>query len=97
MIRIVKLVLKEEYIESFELLFEERKKTIREMQGCNHLALWQDESDKRIFFTYSKWDNQHHLDLYRFSSFFKNTWTTIKPWFDGKPEAWSVSEKSLQL
>jgi heme-degrading monooxygenase HmoA len=43
-IRIVKMVFKEEEIDSFKLLFDERKSLIRNFEGCTHLELWQDKT-----------------------------------------------------
>lgn len=93
-IRIVQMTFQEKYIADFEKLFQERKETIRGFQGCNHLELWQDAKNKAIFFTYSKWDSEHHLNQYRFSDFFKDTWTKTKALFAEKPQAWSVNQKT---
>ena len=46
MIRIVRLHFKNENIEEFKNLFEERKEKIRNFPGCSYLELWQDEEDK---------------------------------------------------
>ena len=80
-------------IQDFEKLFNERKDTIRKFDGCNHLELWQDANERNIFFTYSIWDSEQHLNHYRFSEFFKDTWGKTKDLFCGPPEAWSVNRK----
>jgi quinol monooxygenase YgiN len=82
-------------IKAFTSLFEERKNTIRSFEGCNHLELWQDAKDPSIFFTYSHWESEKHLDHYRYSEFFRDTWTKTKALFDGKPQAWSVNQKDV--
>lgn len=92
-VRIVQMTFREDCISQFEELFEERKKTIRGFEGCNHLELWQDAKNPSIFFTYSKWDSEEHLNHYRFSDFFKDTWTKTKALFVEKPQAWSVNQK----
>jgi len=89
-IRIVKMVFREEEIEAFQLLFEERKDLIRNFEGCTHLELWQDKTHPNTFFTYSWWDSEEHLNNYRNSHFFDDTWTLTKQKFAAKPEAWSV-------
>jgi hypothetical protein len=43
-----------------------------------------------VFYTYSHWQEPQHLDDYRLSEFFKDTWTTIKPWFNGPAQAFSA-------
>jgi heme-degrading monooxygenase HmoA len=87
------MVFREEKIPHFERLFAERKDRIRGFDGCKHLELWQDEKDSRIFFTYSVWESEMNLDHYRFSSFFKETWSLTKALFDAKAEAWTLTQR----
>jgi heme oxygenase (mycobilin-producing) len=91
-IRIVKMTFRENEIESFKKLFEERKDLIRNFEGCTRLELWQDKMHSTIFFTYSWWDSEEHLNNYRNSHFFDNTWSLTKQKFAAKPEAWSVEK-----
>jgi quinol monooxygenase YgiN len=86
---------RENSVNDFLQLFEERKSKIRHFEGCHHLELWQDENDPCIFFTYSHWESEHHLNLYRFSALFKDTWATTKTFFAAKPQAWSVQRKMV--
>ncbi|HUR11279.1 MAG TPA: antibiotic biosynthesis monooxygenase family protein [Flavitalea sp.] len=92
--RIVKMVFKTESIPQFKLLFESKKQSIRTFPGCEHLELWQDTHDTRIFFTYSRWADDTSLEAYRKSSFFLETWQTTKQLFEGKPEAWTLKAVS---
>lgn len=92
MIRIVKLSFKEEYIENFLLLFEERKQRIRNFEGCNYLELWQDKSEKGVFYTYSIWQEPSDLENYRISDLFQDTWTQVKQWFSHPPQAFSADK-----
>lgn len=94
-IRIVKMIFKENKIEAFQRLFAERKERIRHFAGCKHLELWQDEKEKSIIFTYSIWENEEYLDHYRFSSFFKETWSITKALFYDKPEAWTLNQLAI--
>jgi heme oxygenase (mycobilin-producing) len=90
MIRIVKLTFKEEKILSFQQFFEQRKEHIRNFEGCTHLALWQDAAHENIFYTYSLWESEDHLNRYRTSSLFQETWSQVKQWFSEKPMAFSA-------
>lgn len=92
-IRIVQMTFQEDVIHEFTTLFEERKNTIRGFRGCNHLELWQDSANSNVFFTYSLWNSQADLDHYRFSEFFKDTWSRTKALFAAKPQAWSVEQR----
>lgn len=94
-IRIVKMVFRDEEISNFEALFSERKALIRNFEGCTHLELWQDNDRPQIFFTYSWWDSEAHLAAYRDSSFFDETWQLTKQKFAAKPEAWTVTPRQL--
>lgn len=92
-VRIVQMTFRPEEVENFQLLFDERNERIRHFEGCTHLELWQDAHNPNIFFTYSNWESETHLDHYRFSEFFKDTWARTKALFADKPNAWSVVQK----
>ena len=89
-IRIVKMRFQEDKIEAFLNNFEEVKHHIRNFEGNRFLELYQDKNDKRIFFTYSYWENEEALENYRKSALFDDVWTYTKTLFSDKPEAWSV-------
>jgi heme-degrading monooxygenase HmoA len=93
-VRIVQMTFREDCIKQFSDFFEARKHIIRGFDGCMHLQLWQDSKQPNIFFTYSHWETEAHLDHYRFSDFFKDTWGKTKAMFKDKPQAWSVIIKS---
>ncbi|MCB0478534.1 MAG: antibiotic biosynthesis monooxygenase [Crocinitomicaceae bacterium] len=95
--RIVKMTFKEEHINDFLNYFPEIVDRIRNQEGCNHVDLLHDVSDPRIFFTYSKWDSEKHLNAYRDSELFGQVWPKVKKWFDAKPEAWSVLSVEQEL
>ncbi|RYZ23756.1 MAG: antibiotic biosynthesis monooxygenase [Chitinophagaceae bacterium] len=88
--RVVKMVFRPEEAEAFLTYFESRKERIRGFDGCRHLELWRDHRDPRLFFTYSHWDSEAHLDAYRKSEFFDETWRETKARFAEKAEAWTV-------
>lgn len=92
-LRIVQMTLRPECIEDFGKMFAERKDTIKSFRGCRHLELWQGANDPNVFFTYSHWESEADLDHYRFSEFFKETWTITKAMFAQKAQAWSVEQK----
>lgn len=94
-VRIVKMTFRAEAVAAFLALFEERKEQIRGFEGCLHLELWQEAGNECVFFTYSHWISEAALDHYRFSSFFKDTWTRTRALFDQKAEAWSVNQRSV--
>lgn len=93
LIRIVKLTFKSENIVKFEQIFKETKQYIQGFKGCISLELLQDKTNPNIFFTYSQWASEEHLNNYRNSDFFKSVWSKTKVLFDAKPEAWSVHKK----
>lgn len=80
----------EDKIEAFLNNFEEVKHHIRNFEGNRFLELYQDKNDKRIFFTYSYWENEEALENYRKSDLFNGVWTYTKSLFSDKPEAWSA-------
>ena len=92
-VRIVQMTFREGTLDEFMQLFEARKQYIRSFEGCRHLELWQDEHLPHVFFTYSIWDSEHHLNRYRFSDLFKEIWSNTKPLFAAPAQAWSVNPK----
>ncbi|MCB0568331.1 MAG: antibiotic biosynthesis monooxygenase [Phaeodactylibacter sp.] len=91
--RIVKLTFQEDKVADFLALYEAASPRIRAFPGCRHLELLQcTQPGSKVFFTFSTWDSQEHLDHYRFSEFFKDTWSRTKALFAEKAEAWSVME-----
>ena len=90
LIRVVRMKFRADAVEDFRALFSERKSTIASFDGCTHLELWQDANDPTVFCTYSHWASEAHLDHYRFSDFFKNTWTRTRALFAEKATAWSA-------
>lgn len=89
--RIVKMTFDPTKIEAFKAVFESSKEQIRAMEGCEGLRLLQDLHNPAIFFTYSLWQSEAHLNAYRDSALFEGVWAETKALFAGKPEAWSTS------
>lgn len=88
--RIVKMVFRSSETENFIQLFQERKEQIRGFEGCTHLELFRSTREPDIFFTYSYWESEDALNVYRHSSLFEDTWAKTKVLFSEKPQAWSV-------
>ncbi len=89
LVRIVRMTFKPEKKEDFRILFEKNKLKIRASQGCRDLQLLQDVEQANILITYSLWDSQKHLNIYRNTSFFKEVWAQTKVMFAEKPMAFS--------
>lgn len=90
MLRIVKLTFQEDKLQDFLNFFDTINTKVAGFEGCNGMKLLQDIHQPHVVFTYSDWDDEAALNNYRYSDLFKGVWTTIKPWFDAKAEAWSV-------
>jgi len=90
--RIVKMEFEAEKVEAFKSIFQENQAKIAAQEGCYSVQLLQDIHESNIFFTYSKWESQAHLDLYRETELFKGVWTETKILFCNKPMTWSVQE-----
>ncbi|HEY1045124.1 MAG TPA: antibiotic biosynthesis monooxygenase family protein [Bacteroidia bacterium] len=90
--RIVKMTFRHEELENFMQLFEEVKLKIRNFEGCEGLSLLRDINNQNILFTYSHWQSENHLNQYRNSELFADTWKLTKSKFESKAEAWSVEQ-----
>ena len=87
------MTFREDSSETFKEFASSIKDTIKSFDGCLHLDMLRGIHNPNIFFSYSHWVSENHLNSYRDSEFFKTTWSKTKLWFSDKPEAWSV--KSL--
>lgn len=92
LVRIVKLSFDPSKIDEFLENFDQNKHSIRNFDGCRLLELYNDKKDTNIFFSYSYWESEKHLENYRNSELFKNVWAKTKVLFNNKPEAWSVTK-----
>ena len=90
LVRIVKMTFAADKVDDFVKTFNERKHLIAGFDGCNGVELLRDIENPNVYFTYSRWDSHDHLQQYRRSELFIGVWDTVKKWFAGKPEAWSV-------
>ncbi|MGB0429822.1 MAG: putative quinol monooxygenase [Bacteroidia bacterium] len=93
--RIVKMTFDNEGVEPFVNNFNKVKSQIRGFNGCEHLQLWRDVNEPNTYFTYSKWQSESHLNAYRDSVLFKETWKFTKALFSAKPMAWSVEQMEI--
>ena len=88
--RIVKMSFELEEVEKFKSIYELNWHKIKGFEGCLHVELLQDRSSPSIFFTYSNWESENHLNNYRDSILFKTVWASTKVLFNQKPEAWTL-------
>lgn len=78
--------------EEFLNIFNSSCEKIRNFEGCQYLELLNGSKQKNIFFTHSIWKSEEHLENYRNSELFINTWNATKKLFSDKPEAWSLKK-----
>lgn len=88
--RFVKMTFQPDKIDQFLANFEQNKSKIRNFDGCLYLELLREKDNGNVFFTFSKWKSEEHLNNYRHSDLFKGVWSNTKPLFSDKPAAWSV-------
>lgn len=88
--RIVKMSFKPEEVGAFLKMFDEVKDQIANFDGCEGLILLRDAAETNVFFTYSYWQSEAHLNKYRFSDLFKGVWSNTKIHFNQAPAAWSL-------
>ena len=90
--RIVKMSFDPDKVSNFLAVYSANWNLIRGFEGCNHVELLQTEDSPNIFFTYSIWDSEAHLNKYRDSELFNSVWSRVKPLFNAKPQAWTMNE-----
>lgn len=90
LIRVVRMTFQEDKVSQFLSNFDQNKKHIRNFEGCEHLTLSRDAQAHNIFYTYSIWESEDHLNAYRKSDLFKGVWANTKILFADKPQAFSM-------
>ncbi|MFN4082272.1 MAG: putative quinol monooxygenase [Bacteroidia bacterium] len=88
--RIVRLSFDKTKVNEFVDLFNSTKMQIASFEGCKSLTLLKDFNEPNVFYTYSVWDSEEHLNKYRYSDFFKETWSKTKALFNAKPQVFSL-------
>jgi quinol monooxygenase YgiN len=88
--RMVRMVFREDAVKEFLTLFRQQQASIRAFEGCQYPELLQDTTQQTVFFTHSRWESEIHLENYRRSGLFKDTWAATKKLFADKPAAWSL-------
>ena len=84
------MTFREEKVEAFIANFNTNKEHIRNFEGVEYLELLKDKNQSNVFFTYSVWQSEEHLENYRNSDLFKGVWSKTKPLFALPAEAWSM-------
>ncbi|MFY7706929.1 MAG: putative quinol monooxygenase [Flavobacteriales bacterium] len=90
--RIVKMTFRAEACDDFLILFEEFHKHIRAAEGCLSLKLLRELPEGNVFFTYSTWQDESFLELYKQSDTFGIVWPRTKMLFAEAPQAWTCKE-----
>ncbi|WP_316839722.1 antibiotic biosynthesis monooxygenase family protein [Pedobacter gandavensis] len=90
LIRLVKMQFNADYVMEFQETFKAVQAQIAAFKGCSSVQLLQDQQEQNIFFTISHWQDEAHLEDYRGSNLFRETWAKVKPNFAAKAEAWSL-------
>lgn len=88
--RLVKLSLHPDKTTEFETIFYQSQALIEGFEGCEKTNLFKVSGSAGQYFTISYWQNEQHLENYRASDLFKNVWSTVKPLFSAKAEAWTL-------
>ncbi len=90
--RIVKMDIRPGLMASFLEIFQQVKQEIRSRPGCLGLEVLSSEADGLIsVWTISLWASAGDLEKYRDSDLFKKTWSSVKPLFAGKAQAWTLT------
>lgn len=90
--RIVKMTFQHEKLDQFLEMFENKKAQIRGFEGCTHLQLLKNTEKPNVIYTFSNWLNEQHLEKYRNSALFKETWIETKSYFLEKAEAYTLDQ-----
>lgn len=88
--RIVKMTFIPEKVDDFLAVFHASAEFIRSYPGCIQMQLLNDIHHTNIYYTYSHWESEEHLNHYRNSTLFREIWSKTKVNFAEKAEATSL-------
>lgn len=88
--RIVKMTFEKDKVENFLEVFHANAEKIRTYPGCIQMQLLNDIHHPHIYYTYSHWESEEHLNHYRNSTLFREIWAKTKVNFSTKAEAVSL-------
>lgn len=91
LIRVVIMSFHPDKTEAFEKIFSEKYQLIHSFDGCVSVRLLHDVSQPGIYVTLSEWLSESHLEAYRKSTLFAETWTKTKALFNAPPQAFSLT------
>ena len=74
----------------FIQIFKKHKEDMAAHTECLELNGYQDRQFPNVLFTISRWTSQEALDHYRYSEYFRELWSRVKPLFAEKAEAHSI-------
>jgi len=94
--RIVKMEFEQTKVNTFLDLFNSVKDKIATFDGCLGVDLLNSIDTPTIYFTHSTWQSEQHLENYRNSELFNQTWAKTKILFSNKPEAWSLVQLGIK-
>ncbi len=90
--RLVRLEFQEAFIQDFKFVYEKHLVYMKSLPSCQSLDFYNERGNPHIFFTISVWESEEALDNYRSSEYFRDIWGRIKPWFQAKPQAWTLDK-----
>lgn len=93
--RVVHMVFQEDKIKDFIHEFYKKQALIEANEGCHKVYLMEDTRNKNAMATWSLWETEEHLNAYRNSEMFAETWKTVKPMFSEKAKAYSLTKHEV--
>jgi quinol monooxygenase YgiN len=93
--RVVRLTFMPDRVNEFLEIFRDSVALIRSSEGCRGVRLMRDADSPNVFFTISLWESAGHLERYRDSELFRDTWAHTKVLFAAPPLAHSTFDTEL--
>lgn len=94
-VRIVQLKITPDKISEALKYISEVAPKVRGMEGCTYLEILRDVNNRNAVTTYSHWNSESELNIYRHSGVFITFWGQVKPLFAEPAKAWSSERLEL--
>lgn len=91
-LRIVKIKIDEVKIDTFKLFMKNLRNEKLRLKGCLHFDYFHEKKNKNIYYTYTIWENEKHLNQYKKSELFKKVISTLNSLSIEEPRAWTIED-----
>jgi quinol monooxygenase YgiN len=89
-LRVVKMKVEKNKVESFERFMNNLHDEKLRLQGCLHFDYFHEKDNLYAYYSYTIWENEKFFKAYKKSDLFKEVVSTLKALCQVEPQAWTI-------